>query len=63
MLAGFSEVNITPAIGGFMPGQMAPYQTEIPPRAELRANAAAFTNGEESVILIFPSSFPIWSIM
>jgi len=52
MLAGFSEVNITPAIGGFMPGQMVPYQTEIPPRAELRANAAAFTNGEESVILI-----------
>lgn len=48
--AGFKEIDYTP-IEGFMPGEYDPYYARGA-RLPLQANAGAFTNGEESVILI-----------
>ena len=50
MLAGFAEVEFTPKSGN-MPGEMVPYFAESS-IGGLFANAAAFTCGEESAILV-----------
>ena len=52
MLAGFSETIITPEVGGLMPGEFEAYKTTLPARVQLCCNAAAFTSGEQSVILV-----------
>ena len=50
MRAGFAEVEFTPP-EGFMPGEFKAYYA-IGAYTPLQANAAAFTNGGETVILI-----------
>lgn len=61
MKAGFAEVDYTP-IHGFMPGEFEAYYAKGA-YTRLQANAAAFTDNEETVILIsadhlmFPNSY------
>ncbi len=51
LLAGFAEVDITPTELGQMPGGFEPVQA-MAVVAPLYSNVAAFTSGDESVILI-----------
>ena len=50
MLAGFAEMEFTPK-EGYMPGEMVGYFADGT-IGGLYANAAAFTNGEDSAILV-----------
>ena len=51
MKAGFAEIDFTP-LEGFMPGEGVPYWARGAARCPLFANAAAFSNGNQTVILI-----------
>ena len=52
MLIGFAERDITPAVGKLIPGGFDPKVTTEPARGRLLTTAAAFTAGEESLILV-----------
>ena len=51
MKAGFAQIDFTP-LEGFMPGEGIPYWARGAARCPLFANAAAFCDGKETVILI-----------
>ena len=51
MKAGFAQIDFTP-LEGFMPGEGVPFWARGAARCPLYANAAAFGDGKETVILI-----------
>jgi hypothetical protein len=51
MFAGFAEIDITPPVGTLMPGGFDPVPS-VGVWHNIYSNAAAFTQGENSVILI-----------
>jgi hypothetical protein len=52
MLIGFAERDITPISDKIMPGDFWPVEVKEAPHGKLLVTAAAFTSGDESVILI-----------
>ncbi|MBQ8358020.1 MAG: hypothetical protein IJX39_09485 [Clostridia bacterium] len=52
MLIGFAERDITPPVGKLIPGGFDGKVTTKPARGKLLVTAAAFTSGEESMILV-----------